>query len=63
MLNARVRQHFQWGQAQVVAFVGIDNLTDKRAVSSVIINQANKQFFEPALPRNGVIGVTAKLAL
>jgi iron complex outermembrane receptor protein len=63
MLNARIRQHFQWGQAQVVAFVGIDNLTDKRAVSSVIINQANKQFFEPALPRNGVIGVTAKLAL
>ena len=63
MLNARVRQHFQWGQAQVVAFVGIDNLTDKRAVSSVIINQANKQFFEPALPRNGMIGVTAKLAL
>jgi iron complex outermembrane receptor protein len=63
MLNARVRQHFHWGQAQVVAFVGIDNLTDKRTVSSVIINQANKQFFEPALPRNGVIGVTAKLAL
>jgi iron complex outermembrane receptor protein len=63
MLNARIRQHFQWGQAQVVAFVCIDNFTDKRAVSSVIINQANKQFFEPALPRNGVIGVTAKLAL
>jgi iron complex outermembrane receptor protein len=63
MLNARVRQHFQWGQAQVVAFVGIDNLTDKRAVGSVIINQANKQFFEPALPRNAIMGVTAKLAL
>jgi iron complex outermembrane receptor protein len=47
----------------VVAFVGIDNLTDKRAVSSVIINQANKQFFEPALPRNAIMGVTAKLAL
>ncbi len=63
MLNARVRQHFQISQAQLEAFAGIDNLTDKRAVSSVIINQASKQFFEPALPRNWVMGVTAKLAL
>jgi iron complex outermembrane receptor protein len=63
MLNARVRQHFQIGQTQLQAFVGIDNLTDKRAVSSVIINQANKQFFEPALPRNWMLGVSAKLAL
>ena len=63
MLNARVRQHFQIGKTQLQAFVGIDNLTDKRAVSSVIINQANKQFFEPALPRNWMMGVSAKLAL
>jgi hypothetical protein len=35
----------------------------KQAVSSVIINQANKQFFEPALPRNWMLGVTAKLPL
>jgi iron complex outermembrane receptor protein len=63
MLNARIRQHFQIGQAQLEAFAGIDNLTDKRAVSSVIINQASKQFFEPALPRNWMMGVTAKLAL
>jgi iron complex outermembrane receptor protein len=63
MLNARVRQHFQIGKTQLQAFVGIDNLTDKRAVSSVIINQANKQFFEPALPRNWMLGVSAKLAL
>jgi outer membrane receptor protein involved in Fe transport len=43
--------------------MGIDNLLSKKAVSSVIINQANKQFFEPAQPRNLTLGVTAKLPL
>ncbi|MFM1765643.1 MAG: Fe(3+) dicitrate transport protein FecA precursor [Pseudomonadota bacterium] len=63
VLNARFKQHFVAGHYRLEAFMGIDNLLDKKAVSSVIINQANKQFFEPALPRNWMLGVTAKLPL
>lgn len=38
-LNARLRQRHQLGRARVEAFLGIDNLTNKETVSSVIVNQ------------------------
>jgi len=63
LLNARVRQRYQVGPARMEAFVGIDNLTDKKAVGSVIINQFSKQYFEPALPRAWVIGVQSQIPL
>jgi iron complex outermembrane receptor protein len=38
----------------------VDNATDRRYAGSVIVNQANKQFFEPALPRNWQLSLTAR---
>ncbi len=61
LVNAKLKQGFALGSANFEAFLGVDNLTDKKAVSSVIINQASRQYFEPTLPRNWVIGMTAKL--
>ena len=63
LLNARVRQRYQVGPARIEAFVGIDNLTNKDTVSSVIINQFSKQYFEPGLPRSWVIGVQSRIPL
>jgi len=63
LLNARVRQRYQVGPARVEAFVGIDNITNKDTVSSVIINQFSKQYFEPGLPRSWVIGVQSQIPL
>jgi len=63
LLNARLKQGFAWGPANFEAYLGVDNLTDKKAISSVIINQASRQYFEPLLPRNWVIGFATKLAL
>ncbi|MSP36058.1 MAG: hypothetical protein EXR25_10015 [Limnohabitans sp.] len=63
LLNARLKQGFEWHQANFETYIGIDNLTNKKAVSSVIINQSSRQYFEPLLPRNWVIGVATKLAL
>ena len=63
LLNARVRQRYQIGSARVEAFVGVDNLTDKDTVGSVIINQFSKQYFEPGLPRSWVIGVQSQIPL
>jgi len=63
ILNARVRQRYQVGSARVEAFVGVDNLTNQTTVSSVIVNQANKQYFEPGLPRNWLLGLQAQIPL
>jgi iron complex outermembrane receptor protein len=63
LLNARIKQGFEWRQTNFEAYLGVDNLTDKKAVSSVIINQAGRQYFEPLLPRNWVIGISTKLNL
>ncbi len=63
LLNTRVRQRYQVGAARVEAFVGVDNITNKNTVSSVIINQFSKQYFEPGLPRSWVIGVQSQIPL
>jgi iron complex outermembrane receptor protein len=63
LLNARLKQGFAWGPANFEAYIGVDNFTDKKAISSVIINQASRQYFEPLLPRNWVIGISSKLNL
>ena len=40
-------------------FLRIDNLTDRRYAGSVIVNEANARFFEPAPGRNWLLGVSA----
>ena len=62
-LNARVRQRYQVGPARVDAFLGVDNLTNKDTVSSVIVNQSKQQYFEPGLPRSWVVGVQSQIPL
>ena len=63
LLNARLKQGFAWRQINFETYLGADNLANKKGISSVIINQASKQYFEPLLPRNWVIGIATKLAL
>ena len=63
LLNARVRQRYQMGPARIEAYMGVDNLTNKDTVGSVIINQFSKQYFEPGLPRSWVIGVQSQIPL
>ena len=38
----------------------LENATDKSYAGSVIVNDANSRFFEPALPRNWMLALTAK---
>lgn len=63
VFNARVRQRYAVGTAQIEAFVGIDNLSNRSTVGSVIVNQASSQYFEPGLPRSWVLGVQSRLPL
>ena len=62
-LNARVRQRYQVGPARVEGYIGVDNLTNKDSISSVIVNQSSKQYFEPGLPRSWVMGVQSQIPL
>jgi iron complex outermembrane recepter protein len=54
-----------WGAPQGVltAYARIDNLTDRRYVGSVIVNQAAGQFYEPAPGRNYTLGLKVVLPL
>ena len=63
VFNMRVRQRYQVGTARVEAFVGIDNLTNKDTIGSVIINQKALRYFEPGLERNWVVGVQSHIPL
>jgi iron complex outermembrane receptor protein len=62
-LNARARQRYQVGEARIEAFVGIDNITNKEMIGSVIINQKASRYFEPGLPRTWVLGVQSQIPL
>jgi len=62
-LNVRVRQRYEVGHARIEAFIGVDNLTDKETVSSVIVNQSSQRYFESGLPRSWVIGVQSQIPL
>ena len=48
-----------WTFSQLVR---VDNAGDKAYAGSVIVNDANKRFFEPAQPRNWLLAVSAKYA-
>ena len=63
LLNAKVSQGWRFGSAMLTAYGRIDNLTDKRYVGSVIVNQTTSQFYEPAPGRNWTLGMRLTLPL
>ena len=42
-------------------FLRVDNATDKSYIGSVVVNDANNRFYEPAPQRNYLLGVQARL--
>ena len=50
-------QH-QWGKARWSAFLRGDNLAGKTYAGTVIINEANRRYFEPAAGRTWLTGVS-----
>ena len=62
-VNVRVRHRQRWGAVHAEWWAGVDNLMDKDMVGSVIVNQAAKQYFEPGLPRNWMLGATLSIPL
>ncbi len=61
LLGARVGVQQQWGKARWSAFLRGDNLSGKTYAGTVIVNEANRRYFEPAAGRSWLAGVSLGL--
>ena len=61
MVNVRAQQKYKWGPFNTTTYAGIDNLFERKAVGSVIVNQSSLQFFEPAMPLTALVGIQATM--
>lgn len=57
--NIRLSYSHQLGSWRFSEFVRVDNVTDTKYIGSVIVNEGNGRFYEPAPGRNYVLGVSA----
>lgn len=62
VLNLRAGFEQRAGAWRFTQNLRLDNATDRRYAGSVIVNDANQRFFEPALPRNASVLLTARYA-
>lgn len=58
--NLRVGQTQRVGDWTLGQLLRIDNVLDRRYVGSVIVNEANGRYFEPAPPRDWLVALTAR---
>ncbi|CAA9432632.1 MAG: TonB-dependent receptor [uncultured Ramlibacter sp.] len=56
--NLRVSFNQEMGRWSLSEFIRVDNVTDKAYAGSVIVNEGNRRFFEPAPDRTWLVGVT-----
>ncbi|MBC7501491.1 MAG: TonB-dependent receptor [Herminiimonas sp.] len=61
VLNARAGYSVKAGGVKLYLYGRIDNLLDKRYAGSVIVNDGNNRFFEPAAGRRLFVGLRAAL--
>ena len=61
MVNIRAQQKYKWGPFNTTTYAAIDNLFERKAVGSVIVNQSSLQFFEPAMPLTVLVGMQATM--
>ena len=47
----------RWQSWEFNAFARVDNLFDRRYIGSVIVNEGNARYFEPAPGRHWTVGV------
>jgi len=63
VLNLRAAFKQQIGRWELSQLARLDNATDRYYAGSVIVNEGNSRFFEPAMGRNWTLGLTLKRAL
>jgi iron complex outermembrane receptor protein len=58
--NWRASYRQQLGGWQLEPFARIDNLTDRKYIGSLIVNDGNNRYYEPAPERNWLLGVAVQ---
>ena len=58
-----IRDSRDFGRWRISPFARVDNVTDRRYAGSVIVNDGNRRFFEPAPGRTWVAGVSVAMSL
>jgi len=61
VFNLRAAQEFHAGQGRWMLFARLDNVFDRNYAGSVIVNDGNRRFFEPAAGRRLFVGLRASL--
>lgn len=59
LANVRIAYSHQFGGWKFSEFVRVDNVTDTQYIGSVIVNESNSRFYEPAPGRNYMVGIHA----
>jgi iron complex outermembrane receptor protein len=60
VINLRGGYRIKSGNWDLDTYARVDNLLEEKYAGSVIVNEANSRFFEPAPRRNSLIGVNGK---
>jgi len=60
LLNLRLGAKHRVGVIEIEPLLRLENATNRRYAGSVIVNEANRRFFEPALPRTWLASLTAR---
>ena len=60
LLNLRAGLKRRFGALEVEPLLRLENATNRKYAGSVIVNEANRRFFEPALPRTWLASLTAR---
>ncbi len=63
VLNARAGYLWRLSRWSIEGYTRIDNLTDRRYAGSVIVNEGNRRYFEPAQGRAWLVGASATINL
>jgi iron complex outermembrane receptor protein len=61
VLNLRTGYGFNWQGHKMFLFGRIDNIADRRYIGSLIVNDSNGRFYEPAAGRQVFVGLRAAL--
>lgn len=61
-MDVGVEHHWRLGHVVLEGFARIDNLLDRHAIGSVIVNESNARYFEPAPGRGWSVGVSLRPA-
>ena len=59
VVNANAGYVTKLGGVDLSGFARVDNLLGRRYAGSVIVNEGNSRFFEPAPGRNWTVGIAA----